>query len=320
MTEPNALDRAEQVRELATEYIHRTGMAPADFARRIGYRYTTLHGFLSGRVRNEKGDPRICQAILDYLDANPIPPPEEFTGKLHDTAAVGAIRATIGKLIARRCIAMVYAPPGSGKTDLWRALSQEYSAQSGASIFRVYCRIGITPRDLIRRVAVACASAADLSIDRTLRNLRFEFRGRRVVVNFDEAQHLSAECFEVLRELFDELGWSLCFSGSHELDRVFLKWAGTLEQLDGRVTERVYLPAPTVEEATGIIRSELPGLDAASVRKLIDACTIDIRVQKQAQRYISMRRVMETVRELQEASPSLADPAATTAQKVEAIA
>lgn len=318
-TQPTALERAEQVREIANQYIRRTGMAPADFARRIGYKYVTLHGFLSGRVRNEKGDPRICQAILNYLDTNPMPEAEEFAGKIYETGAVRAMRGAFEKLVARPCIVMVYAPPGSGKTDIWRALSHEYAAASGADIFRVYCRAGITPRDLVRRVALACASPADLSIDRTLRNLRFEFKGRRVVVDFDEAQHLSADCFEVLRELFDEMGWSLCFSGSHELDRVFLKWAGTLEQLERRVAEKIYPPPLTSEEASGIIRQELPGLEPSAVRKLIDACTVDIRANKQAQRYISIGRVMAAIREVQEASPERAD-AALPAQNVEAIA
>jgi DNA transposition AAA+ family ATPase len=137
------------------------------------------------------------------------------------------------------------------------------------------------------------------------------------VVYFDEAQHLSPSCLETVRELFDELKWSLCFAGSHNLDDVFIRFAGELEQLDSRVIEKVYLPSLTQEEATGIIRSEMAGLDGAEIRTLIEASTVVIRVKKKQQRYISIRRIMETLHELQDTCPDRVDGGATPSEEVQ---
>jgi DNA transposition AAA+ family ATPase len=295
---------SDQVRQLAQDYLRRTGMAPADFARRLGYGYSTINFFLTGKYRkmSVSSDNAICEAVLKYFDANPVTAEDGPAGTLYEIGNVRSMRQGLARLCERPCILMFYAPPGSGKTYVSTELIREYSAAGGsAHIFRVYCRASITKRDLLRRIALACGSAADVSIDRTLNNLRFDFPNQHVVLFLDEAQHLSPECFETVRELYDELHWSLCFAGSHELDRVFSRWAGTLEQLERRITDKITLPPVTAEEATGIIRSEIPELGAAQIRALVERSTVDIRANKKAQRYISIGRVMASIRELQEA-------------------
>ena len=171
---------------------------------------------------------------------------------------------------------MAYAPPGSGKTDVARALIPQF--REPVPVIRIYCRESITPRGLMQRISEKCGSVIDRSIERTIRNLRFDFPGRRVALYFDEAQHLSVECLETVRELHDELGWSLCLAGSHQLDRIFTEWAGELEQLERRVTEKVYLPSVTTEEAGQIISSELPpSLSPSKARSLVERSHVDIR-------------------------------------------
>jgi DNA transposition AAA+ family ATPase len=314
----NPMERANQVRELVTTYLTATNMASADFARRIGYKYSSLHGFLSGRVRNQHGDPRMCEAILDFLDKNPVPDQEQFVGKLYETAALKTMRDVFQRLVAKPCILMLYAPPGSGKTNLAKSMIASVSTPA-VSAYRIYCTEEITPRDLMREIAYKCGSPSCLSTRRTVHNLRFDFQRRRAILYFDEAQHLEVRCLETVRELYDEMNWSLCFAGSHTLDNVFSRFAGDLEQLERRITERIYLPALTNEEAVGIAKSEVPGLDGAAIRKLIDSCTVDVRAGKQSHRYISVGRIMTTIQFLQEAAPERAE-APDPAQKVEAVA
>jgi DNA transposition AAA+ family ATPase len=307
-----------QARELVSDYLRRTSMAPADFARRIGYGYSTVNMFLNGRYRKNTGssEAQIATAALNYLEQNPAPEPDEFAGQLYEIGNVKTMRTAFDRLFRESCIQMVYAPPGSGKTDVARALIREYRA-AGHRIFRVYCRYGITKRDLVRRIAAACGSVADLSIDRTLNNLRYDFPDQHVAIYLDEAQHLDVACLETVRELKDEMHWSLCFAGSHQLDRVFNKWAGELEQLERRVIDRVYLPAPTAEEVANIVRSEIPSLGKAQIQTLIASSTVDIRSGKSSSRYISIGRVMDSIRQLQQV---LAEAESEKEQKVEAIA
>lgn len=280
-------------------------MAPADFARRVGYHYNTLIQFLSNKYRRSSGSREsfICEAILRFIGQHYGDKSDKFTGTLYEIGNVRAMRDLFQRLCEKPCILLAYAPPGSGKTDVARALMPEFRG-GDAEIFRIYCRASISKRDLMHRVAIACGSVGDLSIERTISNLRFDFGTKRVALYFDEAQHLSIECLETVRELYDELRWSLCFAGSHQLDRIFTKWAGELEQLERRVTDKITLPGVTTEEAAQIIRTELPGLAAAKAHKLIERSHVDL---KGGDRYLSIGRVMANIRELQELIPEAVD-------------
>lgn len=301
---------SDEVRQLAKTYMRRTGMAPADFARRVGYHYNTLIQFLQNKYRRGPGsrEGAITEAILRFIGQHYGDTGEKFAGKLYEIGNVRTMRDVFSRLTEKPCILLAYAPPGSGKTDVARALIPEFRGKD-VEIFRIYCRAGISKRDLMHRVAIACGSVGDLSIERTISNLRFDFGSKRVALYFDEAQHLSIECLETVRELYDELHWSLCFAGSHQLDRIFTKWAGELEQLERRVTDKVTLPAVTAEEAEQIIRSELPALGASKVRALVDRSHVDLRGERGIERYLSIGRVMANVRELQELMPEAVDPA-----------
>jgi DNA transposition AAA+ family ATPase len=296
----------ERTQRLVSDYLNRSGMSPVDFARRIHYSPNTLAQFMNGHYSNITDPSRICAAILDFMESCPVEE-ETFTGQIYETAAVRTMRQVLARLLERPQIYMGYAPPGSGKTDITRHLINQHNAQRGDArdsyIFRVYCRERIRPRDLMKRVATACGTQSDTAIDRALHNLRWDFKGARVVLCFDEAQHLSVDCFETVRELFDEAPhFSLFFLGSHNLDRIFAQFAGTLEQLERRITDKITLPPVTQEEAEGIVRSELAPLplDKAMVRQQIELATIAVRADKKVQRYISIGRLMAAVREIRE--------------------
>lgn len=319
----------DQVRALAGDYLRRTGMTAADLAHRVGYAYPTIHQFLTGRYgRAVQNQEALAATVLRYLETHPISRAGEFSGHLYEIGNVKAMRQVFTALIERPRIYMVYAPPGSGKTDVARGLIREHNAQAANTgwpyIFRVYCRSGITRRDLMRRVATACGSSGDpSSIDRTIATLRADFQEMRVAIYLDEAQHLSVDCFETVRELYDELQWSLCFAGSHELERTFTEWTrgGKLEQLDRRVTDKVTLPAVTEEEAAGIVLSEIPTLTPAQVRGVVQACTVEVRVDRRRERYISIGRLVASVREMQEtiAAREDASPDNRSTTRLEAV-
>jgi type II secretory pathway predicted ATPase ExeA len=292
--------------QITQEYLNLTGMSTVDFARRIGVDHATLHMFITGRhgtatrIRSE----RVAKLALGFMERNPMQANAPVSHGIYETATVRAMRKVFTDLLERPQIYLVEAPPGSGKTDVARHLIAAHSADAGADptshLFRIYCRACITPRDLLRRVAAACGTPSDISTDRTIQNLRFEFRGKRVVLYFDEAQHLSIDCFETVRELLDEdPRFSLCFAGS-QVDAAIRRFAGSLEQLERRITDKITLPAVTAEEAEGILRSELSDftIDTAGIREQIEAATITVRVERNNQRYISIGRLMAAIAQI----------------------
>jgi DNA transposition AAA+ family ATPase len=313
-----AANEAQEVRTLAQSFLRRTGMAPQDFAHRVGYHYSTVCQFLSGKYRRGPGskEQNICAAILDFVgSAQAVDAQEHLPGKLYEIGNVRVMREIFQQLTDHACILLAYAPPGNGKTDVARFLLPEFSTPE-CQMRRVYCRAAITKRDLMRRIAIACGTMADQNIERTIANLRFEYSGRRVALYLDEAQHLDIECLETVRELYDELHWSLCFAGSHQLDKIFTKWAGDLEQLERRVTDKVALPPVTHEEAVGIVASEIPDLSMPKSRALIERSYVEVRGGDGLQRFLSIGRLMANIRAFQNAQSEVPEGA----QKVEAIA
>ena len=322
-------ERRHRVQDLARGYLAQTSIPLADFARRVGYGYSTVRKFLADRYEHVGStDSLICNAIMDFLETYPIGS-EESAEKLYEIGNVATVRKLLLQALEMPRIYMLYAPPGSGKTSVVKNLIAAHNRRQASSdrqqhIFQVYCRADIRPRDLMRRIANACGTPAAGEIDRILRNLQWTYRDARVVLVFDEAQHLSVTCMETVRELFDQAPrMSLIFTGSHELDRIFTTFAGTLEQLERRVTDKIALPPVTRDEAALILRRELgdllPTLNGATIQKQIEFATVQVRVKGQPQqRYISIGRLMCAIREIQQQLAASETDGASGAEEVRA--
>jgi AAA domain-containing protein len=286
------------------DYMGRTGLSVALFAARIGYSNRTMKAFLGGYYHEVAGSGcNIRKAAYDFLQNNPVQAPATVNGELYDTANVRLIQATFEKLLPKPVAYLLYAPPGSQKTfglqnQVARFNCQELAKNGhGRRAFYVYARQGIKPRALMKRVAAACGSIGANDVDLILNGLRWEFRNRRVLLIVDEAQHLSLDCLEVLRELLDQPPFfSLLFAGSHDLKQIFDRFSATLEQWNSRIIEKVRLPGLERVEAEGIIRRELadllPRLNAADsklcISRLIDQSTTKDLFEK-GRAYINVR-------------------------------
>jgi DNA transposition AAA+ family ATPase len=159
---------------------------------------------------------------------------------------------------------VIYAPPGSQKTFALQNETARFNLQElpknghGRRAVYVYVRQNIRPRDMMKRIAIACGCAASSSIDSMIQNLRWQFRGRRALLILDESQHLSIECMETIRELLDQPPFfSLLFAGSHNLINTFDRFSAHLEQCNSRIIAKVRLPGLERAEAEGIIAREL---------------------------------------------------------------
>ncbi|MGA9671139.1 MAG: ATP-binding protein [Terracidiphilus sp.] len=304
-----------QIAMVARQYLNSTGMSPVDFARRVGYAYNSVQQLLSGRYFTGYEPKNITRAVLDFIEQHPAERDAPVAHAIYETHAVQVMREVFARLMKRPMAILNFAPPGCGKTDIARHLIAEHNAQrtdDAPYIFRIYCRSGIRPRDLFRRITTACGTPADSAIERAIHNLRFDFSGKRVVLYFDEAQHLDLHCFETVRELLDEPPYfSLCFAGSDELEQTFDRFwkKGNAERLDRRIIDKVYLPAISAEEAENILRSEVPGqFSDAVIRTQIKAATVAAPYGKKTQSYISIGRLMAAVHEIQESqSPETSD-------------
>jgi DNA transposition AAA+ family ATPase len=285
------LDRQyNEVRDELQRYMSRTGLTAGDIARRINYSSVSLHFFIQGRYQ---GNPaHICTALHDFMGQHPIAPATEIEGKLYETANVRTLRRIFYECLDKQRAGVVYGGPGSQKTFGLEHLIAELNCQELAKDERraycVYCRQGIRPRQLLKRIAKACGSSAVGDTDRVLDNLLFDFGKRKIVIVFDEAQHLDVDCLETVRELLDRLKCGLLFAGSHDLIRTF-KRSIELEQWNSRLRTAEELPGITDNEALSIVREELGDINERKQAMLLKAARVpDIRSKSE---YISARRL-----------------------------
>src|SRR6185437_8438175 len=144
------------------------------------------------------------------------------------------------------------------------------------------------PTQLMKRVAEAAGSITTGEVDRILRNLRFDLGERKTLFVLDEAQHLSVQCLETLRELHDmPPHCGLLFAGSHELEKTFNRL--DMEQWHSRLHKGSELPGIQEGEAADIIRAELSAAKQDKIQALIKQCyTRDLRKGREVE-YISAR-------------------------------
>ena len=172
---------------------------------------------------------------------------------------------------------------------------------SGRRSYYIYVRQGIRSLDLMKRVAESCGALGLGRVDRILRNLRFDLNQRKVLLVFDEAQHLSIECLETIRELLDQPPHcGLLFAGTHELEEIFTRQALELEQWRSRFHAGQALPGISEDEAAEIVHSEL-GLELSSqkIQRLISKSRITDLRNRGRYIYVSAWRLFWVIRELQ---------------------
>lgn len=204
-------------------------------------------------------------------------PVDLVTGELYSTANVRIIRETIEKLLPHPVAYLIYGAPGNQKSfvskhEVARLNAAEIEHPQGRYAFYLYARAHIRPRDLMSRIALACGSKPSNDIDPMVASLRSKFRGRRVVLLVDEAQHLDVDCLETIRELLDEPPhFSILLQGSHDLKRRFDEFSATLEQWNSRIIAKVRLPGLERPEAVGIIHRELGDLLEGRAASEVDA-------------------------------------------------
>ena len=311
---------SEAARAQLRDYLGRTGLKPDDFARRINYSGVAVRFFLDGRYYNVgSSDTRIRKAVHEFIQMHPIEPPQRISGELYDTANVRAIRDTFQKLLPKPVAYMIYAPPGSQKSfvlenEVARLNQEELSRNGhGRRAYCVYARQNLRPRDLMRRICIACGSHSTNDIDRMISNLRFDFQNRRVLLVIDEAQHLEIQCFEVLRELLDQPPFfSLLFAGSHDLKQKFDSFSATLEQWNSRIVAKVRLPGLLKDEAQGIVRREIGHLLApldkpksdAMIERLVKQATVKDRFENN-RHYINVRTLTNALDQFKSAWKSV---------------
>jgi DNA transposition AAA+ family ATPase len=295
--------RRRDVLRRVKHYMAVAGMNTHDFAARIGYARATLNFFLNERYHHVSGnDSAICSAAVAYMDRNPLEMPTQAEGTLYETQNVKLIRHCFIRALHQHCAYYFRGAPGCQKTFVLEHLIAEVNREEAAKetperrAFLIRCRIGIKPCDLLKRVAMAVGSVSLGNTDRIINNLRYELRKGKSLLVFDEAQFLSIECLETVRELLDIGIVGLLFAGSHQLEDIFDRI--DMAQWRSRIRKGEGLPGLSLEEAQNIVKSELPKITQASMMDMISTCYEVDYYRGEKRRYISARLLFWAIDEI----------------------
>jgi DNA transposition AAA+ family ATPase len=279
------------------------GLNTFDLAARINYARPTLNLFLNNRYHHVSGnDAGICAALVDYMDRNPLELPAEAQGRLYETQNVKLIRHCFIRALHQRCAYYFRGAPGCQKTFVLQHLIAEVVREEIGKetperrVFLVRCRIGIKPCDLLKRIAMAVGAVALGNTDRIINNLRHELRKGKVLLVFDEAQFLNIDCLETLRELLDIGLVGLLFAGSHQLEDIFDRL--DMGQWRSRIRKGEGLPGLSLEEAQGIVKTELPKISASSLADMIAKSYEVDYYRGEKRKYISARYLFWAIDEV----------------------
>lgn len=295
--------RRREVIRRAKHYMAIAGMEVADMAARINYARPTLCLFLNDRYHHVSGnDAGICGALEDYMDRNPVEMPTQVQGTLYETQNVRLIRHCFDRALQERRAYYFRGAPGCQKTHVLGHLVAELNREEARKdrpdrrAYLIRCRKGIKPCDLLKRIAMKVGSPSLGGIDRIINNLRHELRHGNVLLIFDEAQFLSIDCLEILRELLDIGLVGLLFAGSHQLEDIFDRL--DMAQWRSRIRKGQGLPGLSLQEAQGIVKSELPKISASSMADMIAQCYEVDYYRGEKIKYISARYLFWAIDEV----------------------
>jgi DNA transposition AAA+ family ATPase len=298
------LPSADATRVRLRNYLSRAGMTLVEFGRAVNYSESSINQFLGGTYDKVAGsDFLLRQAIEQGMEMYPLAPETgDADEPLYETENVDTIRRWFEFTLGEREMAYLYGAPGSQKTFVLKHLIAQHNLREmadseGTRAYYVYCSQNLRPLDLLAKMCQACGAVGSRRIQGMMRALRYELRNRRTLFVFDEGQHLSIDCLEVIRELNDEephIG--VLIAGSHQLLATFKQRAAELEQWNSRLAAGIELPGIGQERALAIVRALLPTASDRQVKRLVSDSRVPDAYKGRGSEYISARRLFKSIR------------------------
>jgi type II secretory pathway predicted ATPase ExeA len=298
-----------QTRWQLQHFMNCTGYTLRDVADAVGYSLVALHLFLSGRYdahhERESNTLNIRAKLKEFMEENELPSSAQNVGRFYESSEFKIVRRAFYDAVNNGRACCIDAAPGGRKTWMLRALRDELTridANKNGSARRavyVYCRAGIRPLALLRRICAAANIPPRGMIDQLTKKIQFHFAKHRAVLVFDEAQHLDDLALETLRELLDEPPYiGIVFAGSHDVQARFRDLV--MEQWRERIRKPIELSGLTRDEAIGIVAEELPKLKHKAQEAIADgAVVVDLRRGRDV-KYISARVLFFSIDEVKQ--------------------
>jgi DNA transposition AAA+ family ATPase len=225
-SEEVSMNSFDPIRDLLRDHLNATGKSQRESAKAIGVSEATLSQFLRGSYPGDMHE--VAGKITNYLARHEkrlaVPQEPDFV----ETSIASEIFTVAEFCHNHNKIGLVYGDAGIGKT---LALTQYAAAHPDVIFIRARVELK-SARAIINEIANKLGK----------RDIIDTLRGTGKLLIIDEAQRLTHSALETLRDIHDESGIGIVFSGNKDIyDRMRGKKGALFAQLFSRVGMRRYL-------------------------------------------------------------------------------
>jgi DNA transposition AAA+ family ATPase len=302
-------------------FLLQSGMTTAEFSEAAGMNASSFRVWLSGNY----GANRLASAesiaqntltvratLKEYLDRFEEQHDDFYSRPHYATRDYSVLRDSILNALEQGVAYLVDGPPGSQKTHAFRRVAHEINETGlGRAVYmRVRCEQ--SPQTFL----VECCTRAGLPsrgrIDQLVRKLRYFLSEKRTVLLVDEAQALSKNGLEIVRQLLDEPPYfGVVLGGSHNLSVTLQHWQ--MEQWRSRLRKTHLLSGPSRDEAETILLAQLGPMSRVDLQDTIDEATTSTMRDGKTIKYISARALFDAIRSTRAAMDKQARPSLVAA-------
>lgn len=249
----------DPIRDLVREHIQTTGKSQSEISKAIGYTPAVLSQFLRGSYSGDMHE--VADKLLNYLgrqEARQTVPQEPGFVETSISAEV----LTVAEFAHNHNkLALIYGDAGIGKT---LALTQYAAAHPDVIFIRV-------------RVNLKSARAIENELAEKIgkRDVIQALKGTGRLIIIDEAQRLTYSALETLRDIHDEAGVGIVFSGNKDIyDRMRGRKGALFAQLFSRVGMRRHLQCRDIlKKDVDVVFSQFFQMDKQCLDYLFEVAT-----------------------------------------------
>jgi hypothetical protein len=310
---------AEIIRRTRSFVLH-AGLTLNELADMASLNSSSLRVFLSGHYDAHKpADSNtlpIRAALKQVIDKHEMALPVAPDTRHYSTAEYESVRRSMWAALRQGTAFLVDGPPGTQKTYTFRRVAEEINRSKEGRAVYLYTRVDHSPQSFLTEACTEAGIPNRGTIDQLLRKLRFFLGGQRTLLIVDEAQHLSLQGMEVLRQLLDTPPYfGVALGGSHDLSMRLRAWQ--MEQWRSRLRRAHLLKGLTTGEVYEILATELGPMQMADINASIADATVTAVRDKKSFTYISARNLFFAI---EDARQMIAEATAESAAREEQIA
>ena len=199
------------------------------------------------------------------------------------TVTANLILEMLGEAHARRALALLYGPPGIGKTfaieEFIDRMEKQDDPQKPEVLF-VTAHSASTPKSLMAALCLRAGIPHQGTAPTLAEGLVRKLETGHYLIIVDEANHLDIEAMELLRYVYDMGHLGVVLVGTLRLYEIFTdgsRPAGELEQLWSRVGICELLPGLMEHEARQMVQKELGRIPEITIRQILKQSGNSIR-------------------------------------------